>query len=74
MPLGESSEGYSVEIRTTDSPQTLLRTVSTTTATLTYTAAEQYDDGIVIGSPIEVTVYQISSVVGRGYALTEVIS
>ena len=74
VPLGESTEEYSVEICTTDSPQTLLRTVSTTSASLTYTAAQQYDDGIVIGSPIEVTVYQISSVVGRGYALTEVIS
>lgn len=70
-PLGEESEQYEVEIFSSSAFTTVLRTVTTTTAELVYTAAEQTTD---FGSPqtvLHVKVYQISATVGRGYALTQ---
>jgi hypothetical protein len=65
VPLGEASERYEVDIRNAGNTATL-RTISTTSPTAIYTAAEQTAD---FGSPqssIRVRVYQISETVGRG--------
>ncbi len=44
----------------------VLRTVTTTTPTVTYTAAEQTADGLTPGDPVDALIYQISGFVGRG--------
>jgi len=67
-PLGEASEAYAVEIWNS-TYTTLKRTISTSSATASYSAADQTTD---FGSPqstIYARVYQISSSVGRGYSL-----
>jgi hypothetical protein len=64
IPLGEESERYEVEIM---DGETVMRTIATTSPTASYSAAEQTTD---FGSPqssVNVRVYQISAVVGRGY-------
>lgn len=68
--LGETSELYEVEIYTNGSYNVLKRTFSNiTTPTVTYTSAQQITDFGSIQSYIFVKIYQISSVVGRGYPL-----
>ena len=49
----------------------VVRTVATTTATVTYSAADQTSDGITPGDPVDVRIYQISATVGRGYPLED---
>jgi hypothetical protein len=71
VPLGEAPEAYSVEIRDQAAPTVLLRTVETTSQEVTYSSAQQTADSIVPGDVLLVTVYQISAVVGRGYAYTD---
>lgn len=69
VPLGEDSEEYAVDIMAGDSPSTVVRTISgITSQTTTYTAAQQTTD---FGSPqstVYFNVYQISSLMGRGFA------
>jgi hypothetical protein len=67
VPLGETAESYSVDIY---DGSTLLRTIAATSETASYTAAQQTADGITPGDAVNVEVYQISSVVGRGFAST----
>lgn len=66
VPLAEASEEYEVDIL--DSSGTVVRTLDgLTTASASYTAAQQTTD---FGSPqalISIVVYQISAIVGRGY-------
>ncbi len=65
IPLGEESEAYEVDIL---DGSTVVRTIEVTSATASYSAADQTTD---FGSPqssIDVKVYQLSAVVGRGYA------
>jgi hypothetical protein len=67
VPLDEDSESYSVDIL---NGSTVMRTVTASTATITYTAAQQTTD---FGSPqasVSVAVYQVSALAGRGYAGT----
>lgn len=67
IPLSEETEEYEVDILVPGaSPETALRTLETSTPTVTYTAAEQAADGFVGDDPIMVRVYQISASVGRG--------
>lgn len=67
VPIGEEAERYEVEIWTADR-STLKRTISgLTSPAATYSAAEQAADGIAPGTGISVSVYQLSSIVGRGY-------
>jgi hypothetical protein len=65
IPLSEASEAYEVDIV---SGGVVLRTLSVTERLATYTYAQQLED---FGSPfppsIDVRVYQLSAVVGRGY-------
>ena len=63
--LGETTERYEIDIRNAGDTATL-RTITVTSPTATYTAAEQTAD---FGSPqgsIRVRVFQISETVGRG--------
>lgn len=67
VPLGEATEAYEVDILDGNSPATVLRTLTATTPTVGYTAAEQSADGLTPGDPVSLRVYQISDIRGRGY-------
>lgn len=65
-PLGETTESWQIDIM---SGVTVKRTLTATTNTVAYSAANQTTDGFTPGvSPIVVNVYQMSATVGRGYA------
>jgi hypothetical protein len=69
VPLGEDSESYEVDILDVGSPITVVRTLSSSSESVTYTAAHQLSD---FGSPIPpdpllIRLYQISATVGRGF-------
>jgi hypothetical protein len=64
VPLGEATEAYSIDIL---NGSTIVRTISVTSPSFFYSATDQTTD---FGSPqsaISVTIYQLSSVVGRGF-------
>jgi hypothetical protein len=65
VPLGEAAELYEIDFRD-GVGGTLLRTKTSTTAEVTYTAAEQVADGVAPGDTLGVEVYQMSDVRGRG--------
>ena len=69
IPMSEASESYEVDILSTDSPPDVLRTLTASSPSVTYTEAQQAED---FGSPapdtVTVRIYQLSAVVGRGYA------
>jgi hypothetical protein len=62
-PLGEATEAYEIDIL---DGATVKRTLSSTTPTATYTAADQVTDFGSAQSSIHVKVYQISARIGRG--------
>ena len=66
IPLSEESEAYEIDIVHAGD---VVRTISTSLTSVTYTAAQQAAD---VGSPVPtamtVRVYQLSAVVGRGYS------
>lgn len=64
-PLAETTESYEIDIR--DDVGYVVRTITTTSQTATYTAAQQTADGLTPGDQVNVSVYQVSSVVGRGF-------
>jgi hypothetical protein len=67
VSLGESSEAYEVDIVVGGS---VVRTISVSgTNTFAYTAAMAAADGVTLPTPPPVNAYQMSSVVGRGFAL-----
>jgi len=69
VPLGETTESYEIECYAVPSGLVgggISKTLTATSETVTYSAAEQLADGITPGRAFQVTVYQISSVRGRG--------
>lgn len=64
VPLGEATESYEVDIF---SGAAVVRTITATTPTITYTAAEQTSDGLTPGNAVVMRIYQISDVAGRGF-------
>ena len=68
-PLGEAAESYEVEIYTAGHAA-LLRTLTSSTPTATYTSAQQVTDFGSAPTSIAIKVYQISATVGRGTPLT----
>lgn len=71
-PLGSSPESYEVDIFASSGAATagtpVLRTLASSTASVTYTSAQRTADGT--GSTIVyMRVYQLSATVGRGYPL-----
>jgi hypothetical protein len=74
-PVGETSESYEIDIINPGvSPSAVVRTLTATTNTATYTAAQQVTD---FGSPapatVTVRIYQMSSTYGRGMPAQAVI-
>jgi hypothetical protein len=65
VPLGESSESYEVDIM---NGSTVVRTLTSTSPSVTYTQAQQVTDFGSAQTSLTVRVYQMSSVVGRGFA------
>lgn len=72
IPLGEDSESYEIDIFASSAYSAVLRTITATTTTASYTAAEQTTDGLTPGNPVYARVYQISATVLRGYELESV--
>lgn len=64
-PLDEVSEAYEVDVY---SGLSVVRTISTSTPTATYTSAQQTSDGLTPGNAVHVKIYQISGLIGRGHA------
>jgi hypothetical protein len=71
IPLGETTESYEIDVYSSATYTTLKRTLIATTETVQYTSAQQVTDFGSNQSTIYLKVYQLSSVVGRGYALTQ---
>jgi hypothetical protein len=68
-PLGEETESYEIEIYTTSGFSTVVRTLTSTTTSVTYTAAQQTTDFGSGQTVLYVRIYQLSAIVGRGTAL-----
>ena len=66
VPLNEASEVYEVDIL--DGAGQVVRTLSSTSASITYTAADQTTDFGAPQSTLDIAVYQVSAAVGRGFA------
>lgn len=58
-----------IDVCDNDTFATVLRTIIGTSEGIEYTAAQQVADGLTPGDPVFVKAYQISAIVGRGYAL-----
>lgn len=65
IPLGEESEAYEVDIL---NGSTVVRTIEVISRTASYSAFDQTTDFGNTQSSIDVKVYQLSAVIGRGYA------
>jgi hypothetical protein len=66
VPLSETTEAYEVDILDGD---TVVRTLTTTTPSVTYPASQQTTDGLTPGDPVTVTIYQLGQL-GRGWPTT----
>lgn len=64
IPLSEASEAYEIDIV---AGSDVVRTLTSTTETVTYTVAQQVEDFGSDITPISACVYQMSAVVGRGH-------
>ena len=64
VPLGEATEAYEIDIL---SGVSVVRTITASTPTATYTAAQQTTDGFTPGDPIDMLIYQLSNIRGRGH-------
>lgn len=73
VPLLEGFERYEVDIENPAIPGAVIRTLAVEDVTeATYSAANQTTDGYTPGDPITILgIYQIDSVVGRGYPTEE---
>lgn len=65
VPLSEESESYEIDIM---DGSTVVRTLTATSPTVTYTAADQVTDFGSAQSSVNVNIYQMSAIVGRGNA------
>jgi hypothetical protein len=66
VPLGENSEAYEVDILDGGS---VIRTITgLSSPTAEYTAVQQAADGLTPGDPVTMEVFQLSDLVGRGFA------
>lgn len=71
VDLGESQEKYEVDIFTNSSYTTVKRTLTVYSQSATYTSAQQVADFGSNQTNLYIKVYQISSIVGRGYATSQ---
>jgi hypothetical protein len=65
VPLNESSEAYEVDVL--DGTGQVIRTLSSSSPSVTYSAADQTTDFGMPQSVVEVAIYQLSAAVGRGF-------
>ncbi|MDD3181358.1 MAG: phage tail protein [Alphaproteobacteria bacterium] len=65
IPLFEDTEAYQIDILNGDK---VIRTLTASTTTTTYNAADQISDFGAAQSVLSVAVYQMNSTIGRGYA------
>lgn len=65
-PVGETTEAYEVDVM---SGSTAVRTISITSPSFSYSAADQTTDFGSAQSSITFRIYQLSGIVGRGYPL-----
>jgi len=64
VPLSEETEAYEIDIM---DGVTVVRTLTSTTETVQYTAADQITDFGSEQSSVDVNIYQMSVIIGRGY-------
>ena len=69
-PLGEASEQYQLDIYDSGSYTTVKRTITATTPTASYSAADQTTDFGSGQSTLYIKLYQMSVTIGRGYPFT----
>ena len=70
-PLGEDSERYEIDIYATSGYATVVRTISATSESVAYSAADQTTDFGSVQATVYARVYQLSVAVGRGHYLQE---
>jgi hypothetical protein len=68
--LSETTEAYEIDIYSDNTFTVVKRTIAVTTPSCTYTTAQQTADFGAVQTTIYVKLYQLSSVVGRGYPNT----
>jgi hypothetical protein len=68
VPNSEAYEAYEVDVFTNGSYAAVVRTVSASSPTATYTAAQQVADFGFTPATVYFRVYQLSAIVGRGHA------
>jgi len=66
-PMIETTEEYEIDIYT-DADVFLRTKTGVTSETVTYTSAEQSTDGQTPGDQVKIEIYQMSTIVGRGFA------
>lgn len=69
VPLGEENESYAIDVYADDTFAAVVRTLTSATSNVAYSAAAQTTD---FGSPqaaVSFAIHQISAAVGRGFAL-----
>ncbi len=66
VPLSENTESYEVDVL---DGSTAVRTLTTGSPSVTYTASQQQTDFGAVQSAVTVRIYQMSATVGRGYPL-----
>lgn len=66
VPLGETTESYSIDIYNA-AGTLVLRTLTSVVQSLTYTSAQQVTDFGSSQAAIKVQIYQVSATVGRGF-------
>ncbi|MGZ8927146.1 MAG: phage tail protein [Methylobacter sp.] len=67
--LGETTEAYEIDIFSSGTYATLKRTLTASTQTVAYSSAQQNTDFGSNQGTLYIKIYQLSSVVGRGYPL-----
>ena len=72
VPLAETTESYEIDIYDA-AGTTVLRTLTATASTITYTAADIVTDFGATPAELNLAVYQISEAVGRGFSTQQTI-
>lgn len=68
VPMSEAAESYQIDIYDDYRYSNVLRTLSSSSTSVTYAAADQTTDFGSTQAQLYVIVYQMSAIVGRGYA------
>jgi hypothetical protein len=69
IPVLEPEEGYEIDVYD-GTWTTVLRTITSSTTSASYSAADQTTDGLTPGNPVNVRAYQTSDLLRRGFAAT----